>query len=119
MVPLNSSGRESEVRFMKQEFNYSGNSGEIFFGDLRVGNVGEWSLKDEGNTLHFIAKQYFLNKFWMEGISFDRVLTLKLNMGPVRFVFHGKLMSRNFKLGKYVRQRLYLRSFEKLELVST
>ncbi len=102
---------------MKQEFNYSGNSGEIFLEDLKVGSVGEWNLKDEGNALHFIAKQYFLNKFWMEGIDLGRDLTLKLNMGQIKFLFRGKLMSRNFELGKFMKDRLYLRSFEKLELL--
>jgi len=102
---------------MKQEFNYSGSSGEIFLEDLHVGVVGKWSLKDEGNALHFIAKQYFLKEFWMSGIDLDSVFTVKLNMGPVKFVFQGKLMSRNFSLGKWMKNRLYLRSFEKLKLV--
>lgn len=102
---------------MKQEFNYSGDNGEIFLGDLQIGNVGKWSLKDEGNALHFIAKRYFLKEFWMSGIDLDSVFTVRLNMGPVSLVFRGKLMSRNFSLGKWMKDRLYLRSFEKLELV--
>lgn len=85
--------------------------------DLHVGQVGEWSLKDEGNTLHFIAKQYFLKEFWMSDISLGSVFTLKLDMGSVKLVFRGKLMSRNFSLGKWMKNKLYLRSFEKLELV--
>lgn len=102
---------------MHQNSFYSGNSGEIFLGDLRVGSVGQWSLKEEGNVLHFIAKQYFLNKFWMSEVNLDMTFTLKLMMGPVEFCFRGTLVNKNFQLGTLVKGRLYLRSFEKLELL--
>ena len=102
---------------MKQESNYSGNSGEILLEDLKVGSVGEWSIKDEGNVLHFIAKQYFLNKFWMLGMDLSKTFTLRLKAtDKLRFTFQAKFMSRNFELGRFVKDRLYLRSFEKLRL---
>lgn len=101
---------------MNQDSFYSGDCGEIFLEDLRVGSVGSWNLKDEGNVLHFIAKEYFLNKFWMSGIDLGRTFTLELVMGPVEFCFRGKLASRNFQLGKLMKSKLYLRSFERLEL---
>lgn len=102
---------------MKQESNYSGSSGEVFLEDLRVGSVGEWSIKDEGNTLHFIAKQYFLNKFWMSGMDLSKTFTLRLKItGKLGITFQGKFVSRSFELGRYVKDRLYLRSFEKLKI---
>ena len=97
---------------------YAGEGGQILIGDLQVGSVGSWHLLDEGNVLHFIAKQYFLNKFWMSGVDLGRVFTLRLAMGPVKFRFRGKFQARNFQFGRLVKGKLYLRSFEKLELIS-